>query len=65
MTVQRADLEAKLLEIQEAIEETSEGMKNNGVMIAVGVAVLVLLVYLAGRRKGRKGSTRVEVYRLR
>lgn len=65
MSVQASDLEAKLREIQDVIEETAEGVKNTGVLIAVGVAVLSLIVYLSGRRKGRKAATRVEVYRLR
>ena len=64
MTVQRDDLEAKLREIQEVIDETAEGAKNVGVAAAIGVAVLLLVVYLMGRRKGKKGSARVEVYRL-
>jgi hypothetical protein len=65
MTIDRADLEAKLREIQEVIEETAEGARNTGVLAALGGAVLVLVVYLAGRRKGRKAATRVEIYRLR
>jgi hypothetical protein len=65
MTVGRDDLEAKLREIQEVIEETTEGVKNTGVMVAVGVAALVLLVFLAGRRRGRRSAARVEVYKLR
>lgn len=65
MTVGRDDLEAKLREIQEVIEETTEGVKNTGVMVAVGVAVLVLLVFLTGRRRGRRSAARVEVYKLR
>lgn len=65
MTVDRADLEAKLREIQEVIEETAEGARNTGVLAALAVAVLVVVVYLAGRRKGRKAATRVEIYRLR
>ena len=64
MTVQRADLEAKLQEIQDVVDETREGAKNTGVAIAIGVVLLLLLVFLMGRRRGKKGSARVEVYRL-
>lgn len=64
MTVERSDLENKLKEIQGAIDETAEGARNIGVAAAVGVVVLLLLVYLLGRRKGRKGSAQVEIYRL-
>ncbi len=64
MTVDRADIEAKLREIQEVIDDTAEGAKNVGVAAAVGVVLLLLIVYLLGRRRGKKGSARVEVYRL-
>jgi hypothetical protein len=63
MTVQRSDLEAKLREIQGAIDETAEGAKNAGVAAAVVVVFFLVLVYLMGRRKGRKGAARIEVYR--
>lgn len=63
-SVERADLEDKLREIQGVIDETAEGARNASVAAAVGVVLLVLLVYLLGRRKGRKGKARVEVYRL-
>ena len=65
MTVSRDDLEAKLRQIQEAIDETAAGVKSFPVLAAVGAAVVLLAVYLIGRRKGRKGSALVEVYRLR
>jgi hypothetical protein len=65
MTVQRADLEAKLREIQQAVHETSEGAKSPGVIAAVGVVALIFVMYLLGRRRGRGGGARVEVYRVR
>lgn len=64
MTVQRSDLEDKLREIKGAIDETAEGAKSIGVAAAVGVVLLLVVVYLLGRRKGKRGSARVEVYRL-
>jgi hypothetical protein len=64
MTVQRSDLEDKLREIQGVVDETAEGARNIGVAAALGVVVVLLLVYLMGRRKGRRGSAQVEVYRL-
>jgi hypothetical protein len=64
MTVTRADLEAKLREIEGAVDETKESARNAGVLIAVAVVALIALLYLMGRRKGKKGSARVEVYRL-
>lgn len=64
MTVSRDDIETKLREITKVVDDTTEGAKNPGVLAAVGVVALVFVVYLLGRRKGRKGSARVEVYRV-
>ena len=64
MTVEKSDLEAKLKEIQSIVDETGEQAKGAGVIIAAVAVTLLLLFFLAGRRKGRKGSARVEVYRL-
>ena len=64
MTVQRSDLEDKLREIQGVVDDTAEGARNIGVAAAIGVVTLLVLVYLIGRRKGRRGSAQVEVYRL-
>ena len=63
MSVERADLEAKLKEIQGAVDETKR-TAGVGVAAVLGVVLLVLIVYLLGRRKGRSGSARVEIYRL-
>ena len=63
MSVERADIEAKLREIQGVIDETAQGAKNVGVLAAAGVVALLVIVYLVGRRKGKKGSARIEVYR--
>ncbi|MEX0826518.1 MAG: hypothetical protein WD184_07210 [Acidimicrobiia bacterium] len=64
MSVQRSDLEDKLREIQGVVDDTAQGAKNVGVIAGVGVAALLLVIYLVGRRRGKKGSARVEVYRL-
>ena len=66
MTVRREDLEAKLREIEHAVDETKESARNVGVGIAVGVVVIIALAYLFGRRKGTKSEkTLVEVYRVK
>jgi hypothetical protein len=66
MAVERADLEAKLREIERVVSETKEQARNTGVVIAVAVVAVVALAFLLGRRKGTKaGGARVEVYRLR
>lgn len=63
MRVEKADLEAKLREIQGAVDETAAASRG-AVVVAVLVVVAVALFFLLGRRKGRKGSARVEVFRL-
>ena len=65
MSVERADLEAKLREIQQVVVETSEGAKNPGVIAAIGAGLLLVVAYLIGRRRGRKGAAKIEVYRVR
>lgn len=66
MAIERGDLEAKLREIEQVVEETKESAKNTGVVIAIAVVVIIALAFVFGRRKGKKsGGARVEVYRLR
>ncbi len=66
MAIERADLEAKLREIEQVVEETKESAKNTGVVVAVIVVAVIALAFLFGRRKGKKaGGARIEVYRLR
>ena len=64
MTVEKTDLEAKLREIQGVIDETTGSAKNAGMAVAIGVVLILLIAFLMGRRKGKQGSARVEVYRL-
>jgi hypothetical protein len=62
--VERADIEAKLREIRGDLAETAR--VGAPVMIAAGVLVVAGLVgvaFLAGRRRGRKRSTVVEIRR--
>ena len=66
MTVRRADLEAKLREIETIVEQTKLQAKNTGVALAVSAVAAVGLSFLFGRRRGKKaGGARVEVYRLK
>lgn len=65
MSVQRDDLEAKLREIQSAFDETKGNARNITLAAAVVVAVVVILAFLMGRRKGGKGKSRIEVYEVR
>jgi hypothetical protein len=65
MTVQRQDLEGKLREIQAALDETKGNARNVGLVAVLVVAVVVILAFAMGRRKGGKGKSRIEVYEFR
>lgn len=63
MSIEKSDLEGKLREIQEIVDETTDSARLT-VIAVVGAVLLLLLIFVLGRRKGKKGSARVEVYRL-
>jgi hypothetical protein len=63
VNVEKADLEAKLKEIQGVVEETTVATRG-AVVAAVALVLVVALVFLLGKRRGKKGSARVEVFRL-
>jgi len=63
VTVEKADLEAKLSEIQGLVDETTQSARG-AVVVAVAVILAIALFFLLGKRRGKKGSARVEVYRL-
>jgi hypothetical protein len=63
MRVEKADLEAKLREIQGIVDETTQAARGP-VIITVAVILVIALFFLFGKRRGKKGSARVEVYRL-
>ena len=63
--IQRADLEAKMRELQGEAEETYQSATNTIVTVAaVAVVAVVAVAYLFGRRKGKKRTTLVEIHRL-
>ncbi len=63
MAIERTDLEAKLREIEEIVDETKNQAKTTGTTIAVIAVVAVVLIFILGRRRGRKtGGARVEIY---
>ena len=64
-TVSRDDIEAKFREIQSEVETTAESAKGMAIAVGAAVAVVVVLgVFLMGRRRGRKRTTFIEVRRL-
>ncbi len=63
--VTRADLEAKLTEIETELTDTGEAVKPKAIAIGVGALVVILiLAFLLGRRKGDRKTTILEVRRL-
>lgn len=62
--VERADLEAKLTEIKEAVGDSAVSAKQGGLLVGLGVVAVIALAYFWGRRKGRKSSAKVEIYRV-
>ncbi len=63
--VTRADLEAKLTEIDAELSDTGEAIKPKAMAFGVGAIVLTLIVaFLLGRRKGERKTTIVEVRRV-
>ena len=63
--VTRDDLEGKLRQLRGEVDSTAESAKQYAVMAGAVAAVAVLgIVYLMGRRRGRKTTTVVEVKRL-
>jgi divalent metal cation (Fe/Co/Zn/Cd) transporter len=65
MAIERADLEAKLREIEDIIDETKSQAQVTGTAVAIIAVVAVVLIFLLGRRRGRKkGGARVEIYRV-
>ena len=63
--ITRADLEAKLRDIKGEVQETGEAAKGTALMVAGGAGFLLLvLVFLLGKRRGRRKSTVVEIRRV-
>ena len=63
--VTRADLEAKLSEIEAELSDTGEAVKPKAIAIGAGALVLILIVaFVLGRRKGKLATTIVEVRRI-
>lgn len=63
--VTRADIEAKLRDLRGDLEDTEDVVKEAGKGVAVGgIILLLILVFLFGKRRGRRKSTVVEIRRI-
>lgn len=63
--ITRDDLEARFRALQEDVQHKVEDRRQSLTTIAlVGGALLIVVIYLLGRRAGRKRTTFVEIRRL-
>lgn len=63
--IEKKDLESKFSEVRSAVDATTSNVKNAGIAGAVGLVILLLVIFLLGRRKGKKsGGAVLEVYKL-
>ncbi|MFO7299989.1 MAG: hypothetical protein DIU67_007355 [Actinomycetes bacterium] len=65
MPVSRDDIEAKAMQIVDAVTETQEAVKDRAVWGVLAAAGLVVAAFVLGRRRSsQKKKTVVEVYRI-
>lgn len=65
MAISRDDIEAKLQQIESAVDDTRQQVQTTTFAIVVGAVIVIGLVYLLGRRRGRRAKgARIEVFRL-
>lgn len=64
MAISRDDIEAKALELVDAVDETKSSVQDKAMIGAVVVAVVVVAAFVIGRRRGSRNKTVVEVYRV-
>jgi len=63
--VTRADIEAKFGELQGDVESAGEAAKGMGMVIAGVVAVVVIgVVFMLGKRRGKRQNTTIEIRRV-
>ena len=64
MTITRDDIEAKARQIASAIDETKESARDTAILAGVVIAIVVVIAFFYGRRRGSRNKTLVEVYRV-
>lgn len=63
--IERSDIEAKLRQLQGEVDTAGEAAKGPAMIVAGVVAVVVLgVVFLLGKRRGRRQTTTVEIRRV-
>ena len=63
--ITRDDLEAKFREVKSGVDQRTKAAKDTAMPFAIaGGLLLLLLVYVVGKRVGKKKSTIVEIRRI-
>lgn len=63
--ITRADIEAKFGELKGDVDQRTEAVKVPAIAVAVGAAVLtVVVVFWIGKRKGKKRQMVLEIRRI-
>lgn len=64
MSITRDDLEAKALELVDAVDQTKSSVQDKAMIGAIAVAAVIVAAFVIGRRRGSRNKTLVEVYRV-
>ena len=63
--IERSDIEAKLRQLQGEVDTAGEAARGPAMIVAGVVAVVVLgMVFLFGKKRGRRQTTTVEIRRV-
>lgn len=58
------DIRAKAAELERAVRDTGEAAKNTAMWLAIGMAALVVVSFILGRRRGKGRGAEVRVYKV-
>jgi hypothetical protein len=64
VTITRQDIEAKANQLVSAVNQTKDSARDTAVAAGVVVAILIVLAFIFGRRRGSRNQTLVEIYRV-
>ena len=63
--VTRGDIEAKVRQLQGEVEQAGESAKGPAMIVAAVAAVVLLgVVFLLGKRRGKRQTTTIEIRRV-
>ncbi len=58
------DVRAQAKKIEEAVKETQQTAKTSATWAVGGLVLLLIVVFLLGRKRGKEGGAVVEVYKI-